>query len=187
VTQCGDCYEPAGRPPEVGDVTGDLCSDTNPTLRSASSCVDPSGLDACTGNPWLDTPFRNYMSYSLSCAIEFTPHQAGRMHCWTEDVLTGWLVPPPPPNAPGTPVLTSQGGGQVLVTWADNSDDETGFRVERARKSGKKWVETQIVADVGADVTSITNSPGSGTFRYRVLSYNANGQSAWSGWAEISN
>jgi len=188
VNQCGDCYEAAGRAPEVGDVTGDFCSDTNPTLRTAYSCADPSGIDACSGNPWLDTPFMNYMSYSNACAIEFTAQQAGRMHCWTEDTLTGWLVGPPPPDAPGTPALTSQGGGQVLVAWADNSDNEDGFEVQREKKSGKnKWGGTTIVANVGMDVNSVIDTPGSGIFRYRVRAYNEHGGSDWSAWAEITN
>jgi hypothetical protein len=108
------------------------------------------------------------------------------MHCWTEDMLSGWLVAAPPPNTPGTPVLTSQGGGQVLVAWADNSNDEDGFRVERMRKQKNRWVESQVT-DVGADVTSILDAPGSGTFRYRVRAYNGTGDSAWSAWSQINN
>ncbi len=188
VNACGGCYEPAGRPPEVGDVTGDLCSDTNPTPANSGVCADPAAPDPCTGNPWLDAPYLNYMSYSNWCYTEFTPQQAGRMHCWTEDVLTGWLVGPPPPNIPGAPELTGQGGGQVLVAWADKSGDEDGFEVQREKKSGKnKWGGTTIVADVGTDVTSVLDTPGAGTFRYRVRAYNEHGASDWSGWTEITN
>ncbi len=186
VTQCGDCYEAAGRSTEVGDVTGDFCSDTNPTPRNNNNCFDPAGADPCSGAPWVGTPFLNYMSYSHGCEFEFTAHQGGRMQCWTEDRLSGWLVAAPPPNTPGTPVLTSQGGGQVLVAWADNSNDEVGFQVERAKKQKNRWVESQVT-DVGADTTSILDAPGSGTFRYRVRAYNGNGDSAWSAWTQINN
>lgn len=184
---CDDCYEKAGDPPELRDVTGDLCSDTNPTPKNTNNCFDPLEPDACSGNPWLDTPYLNYMSYAHTCPDQFTAQQAGRMHCWTNDVLTGWLVPLPPPNTPGTPTVTGQGGGQVLIAWADNSNNETGFEVERQKKSGKKWNGTQLVATVGANVTSVTDVPGSGTFRYHVRAYNAHGDSAWSGWTEINN
>jgi hypothetical protein len=183
VAQCGACYEPAGRSVEVGDNAGDRCSDTNPTLRDATACADPAGTDPCSGNAWTGAPYLNHMGYSHSCASEFTSQQAGRMHCWTLDVLRGWLVPP---NPPGAPTLTPQGGGQILVAWADNSNDELGFRVQREKKSGNKWINTLIIADVPADTTFVTDAPGPGTFHYRVLAYN-DVESAWSAWTQISN
>ena len=91
VPECGDCYEAAGRTPEQGDVTGDRCSDTNPTPTNTNNCFDPAGTDPCSGNLWVSTPYLNYMGYSNFCPIEFTDQQAGRMHCWTSDILTGWL------------------------------------------------------------------------------------------------
>ena len=183
VDQCSACYEPAGRIAEEGDVTGDWCSDTNPTRLNNSFCDDPPGTDPCNGNSWLETPYLNYMSYSNACHDHFTPQQAGRMHCWTSAVLRGWLVSPTPP---GAPTLTKLSGGQVLVEWADNSNDEVGFRVQREKKSGPKWINTQIIADVAANTTSITDAPGTGTFRYRVMAYNG-ADSAWTAWTQINN
>jgi len=92
VPACSDCYEPAGRSAEVGDTTGDFVSETAPTPRNFS-CTDPPGNDQCSGLPWAPTSLTNFMGYGWSCASEFTPQQAGRMHCWTEDVLSGWLQP----------------------------------------------------------------------------------------------
>lgn len=91
VDPCSDCYEPAGRPPEVGDVTGDFCSDTAPTPRNYT-CADPSGTDACSGLGWGATSLTNFMSYGTGCFTEFSPQQAGRMQCWTGAVLQGWLL-----------------------------------------------------------------------------------------------
>lgn len=185
VAQCSDCYEAAGRSAADGDVTGDRCSDTNPGPRNFN-CADPPGTDPCSGNAWVDTPIHNFMSYSLDCATELTPQQSGRIYAWTAQSLTGWLAPPPPPAAPGTPEL-SVSGGTVTISWADNSNDETGFEVQREKKGkGNKWGETATVANVGANVTSTTNAPGSGTFRYRVRAYSGNGASDWTGWAEVS-
>ena len=67
------------------------------------------------------------------------------------------------PNAPGTPGLTKN-GSQITVTWSDNSNDEVGFRVQREKQSGKKWINTLTVTDVPADTTSATDAPGTGTF-----------------------
>jgi serine protease len=104
----------------------------------------------------------------------------------------GVFVPPPPPPpappaAPGTPTLTIIGGGQILVAWADNSANEDGFQVQREKKSGNRWIQTTLVADVPADTTSVNDAPGAGTFRYRVLAYNSLGASSWSAWRQINN
>lgn len=187
---CSDCYEYAGRTSEVGDITGDFCSDTNPTPSNPNNCSDPLDLDPCTGGPWFDTPYLNYMGYSRDCPIEFTPQQAGRMHCWTDHTLSGWLTsppPPPPPAAPGAPVLTPLGEGLIGIEWVDNSADEDGFRIERERRQGR-WRDTTIIATVPANTTSTTDAPGAGTFRYRVQAFsNASGDSSWSGWTQIDN
>lgn len=185
-TQCGPCYEPAGRSVEVGDTTGDFCSDTNATPTNNNNCADPTGVDPCNGQPWVDTPYRNHMSYSNSCADHFTPQQAGRMHAWTDYRLSGLLAPPPPPNAPGTPTLRTT-SGTVTIVWADNSNDETGFEVQREKKSGNKWVGTTTIGSYPANVVYATDTPGSGTFRYRVRSFNENGFSAYTAWAQITN
>lgn len=94
---------------------------------------------------------------------------------------------PTAPADPEAPTLTRLGGGQVLVAWAENSDNEDGFEVQRQQKSGSNWVNTTIVADVGANVTSIIDLPGSGTLRYRVRAYNDIGASEWSAWSQIKN
>lgn len=99
----------------------------------------------------------------------------------------GVFVPPPPaaPAVPGAPVLTKLGGGVVRVVWADNSSNEDGFRVRREKKVGSSWTGTVTVADVGANVTTVNDTPGIGTFRYSVQSYNGVGGSAWSAWTQV--
>jgi len=93
--------------------------------------------------------------------------------------------PPPPPAVPGTPTLTPLTDGQVLIAWADNSSNENGFEVQREKRSGSNWINQVIVANVGENITSAVDTPGSGTFRYRVRAYNGAGNSAWSGWTQI--
>ena len=76
------------------------------------------------------------------------------------------------PAAPSD-LTASASGSSVTLSWADNSSNETAFIVERA--SGKKWVER---GRVGANVTTFTESPGRGTYKYRVSASNASGTSA---------
>lgn len=100
----------------------------------------------------------------------------------------GNRVPPPPtpPAAPGTPTLVKS-GSTVNVFWTDNSNNEAGFEIQREKKlSGNKWGNQSLVGTVGANVTTLSDSPGSGTFRYRVRSYNSAGTSSWTSWAQVT-
>jgi len=90
VTECGQCYERADN--SNGDVAGDFCSDTRPTPTNFN-CNDPSGNEPCTLTPWAPTDPQNYMGYSPDfCINEFSPQQAGRIHCWFAQELTGWVA-----------------------------------------------------------------------------------------------
>lgn len=88
VASCGACYEQAG---SLSDETGDRCADTPPVPLNFS-CASPGTNDPCNGQPWGAVNFNNFMTYSPSvCRNEFSTQQMGRMHCWTELVLAGWL------------------------------------------------------------------------------------------------
>lgn len=111
--------------------------------------------------------------------------------------FTSWavaVVTPPPagqaaaselPQAPAIPAAPSGvaasdfGNGRAMVTWSDNSTNETGFKVERepAFASGE--------VTVGAGATAYVDQCGAGVFRYRVRSFNTAGSSAASGWAQV--
>jgi hypothetical protein len=81
----------------------------------------------------------------------------------------------------GTTVASSS---QITLGWTDNSDNETGFKIERCTGVG---CETNVanfgqIATVGAGVTSYTDtglSPST-TYAYRVRAYNAGGDSSYS-------
>jgi hypothetical protein len=67
---------------------------------------------------------------------------------------------------------------QINLSWTDNSNNETGFKVER---SSDGTTFTQI-ATVGANVTTYadTGLPALTKYYYRVRAYNAGGNSAYS-------
>jgi subtilisin family serine protease len=88
------------------------------------------------------------------------------------DSITINIVDPNVLNAPSN--LTAQvprGSTSVLLRWQDNSDNETGFVLERrSRISGNNWTSwVQVSASISANSTSYTDSPGSGTFEYRIF------------------
>jgi hypothetical protein len=90
VAACGPCYEAIES--SERDRLGDLCSDTPPT-PPWYECSNAVGIDSCTGLSWGDTQPENCMGYTpVSCRYLFTPQQQGRMRCWINDVLSGWIV-----------------------------------------------------------------------------------------------
>ena len=92
----------------------------------------------------------------------------------------------PPPATPGGPTLTKLTGGQVRVAWSDLSSNEEGFEIEREKKVGSLYTGTTLLTS-GANTTNVVDTPGSGTFRYRVRSHNIAGSSAWTAWKSIKN
>jgi fibronectin type 3 domain-containing protein len=64
----------------------------------------------------------------------------------------------------------------IRLTWMDASDNESGFRIERAPSGSTSWTQ---VAQVTANTTTYTNTglPCSTTYQYRVFAYDAIGDS----------
>ena len=90
---------------------------------------------------------------------------------------------PAPPALPAAPSgLTANGVSrtQINLTWVDNSNNESGFRIERCKNANcTNYVQ---VAQVGANVTTFadTGLTKNTTYRYRVRAFNAGGNSAYS-------
>lgn len=89
-----------------------------------------------------------------------------------------------PPAAPSGFSGTAS-GGTVNLTWTDNSDNETGFEIERLRRVGNQWTGSTIFTNDAND-TTFSDTPGNGRWRYRVRAVNAAGASAWSGWLQAN-
>jgi FtsP/CotA-like multicopper oxidase with cupredoxin domain len=100
------------------------------------------------------------------------------------DVATFGSTAPTPPAAPTNLSALLQAGPQALLTWTDNSKDETGFVIERSLDG----VVFSVLAQVGSGVVSYTDSTIStgSTFTYRVAALNSAGSSVYSNTASIS-
>jgi parallel beta-helix repeat protein len=80
-----------------------------------------------------------------------------------------------PPDAPSNLTTAAVASSRIDLQWADNSDDESGFQIER-RVAGGTF---SAVASVGANVTSYSDiglSAGT-TYEYRLSAVNSTGQS----------
>jgi hypothetical protein len=86
-------------------------------------------------------------------------------------------APTMPPTAPDNLRAPSTSRTQVNLAWDDNSDNETGFQVERSPNGASSWAS---VGTVGANVTAFTdtNLAWETTYYYRVRAHNAAGDSA---------
>jgi len=84
-----------------------------------------------------------------------------------------------PLGAPSNLVISSVSYTQAVLSWTDNSDEETGFKVER--RTGIDGTYTQV-GTTGANVTTLTNSGlTQGTeYYYRVRSYIGTNNSEYS-------
>jgi fibronectin type 3 domain-containing protein len=105
----------------------------------------------------------------------------------TQDILT-WTYTPTsvqPPAAPGSLTASAVSGTQINLAWTDNSDNETGFKIER--KTGANGTYSQI-ALVDANVTSFSDTGlSNGTqYFYRVRATNSGGDSAYSNEANAT-
>lgn len=103
----------------------------------------------------------------------------------TRLVTVGSSPPPATPNAPTTLRVRRQSAGLAALTWRDNSTNETGFEIERQRRSGSTWVETTTLT-TAANAVSTTNNAGIGTFRYRIRARNGTAASAWTAYVSIT-
>jgi len=92
VSPCGDCGEYPGSPNP--DTRGDFCADT-PGTPTVTACGSSSDNSSCGDQlPYGYTMPENYMAYTpSSCQTMFSTQQSGRMLCWIDDVMDGWVVP----------------------------------------------------------------------------------------------
>jgi hypothetical protein len=89
------------------------------------------------------------------------------------------VVNPAAPAAPSV-LVASLNGSLVVLTWQDNSTNETGFSIERCPGAG--CTNFAVLATQWPDFPSYTDygALAGVTYRYRVRSYNAGGNSAYS-------
>ena len=80
-----------------------------------------------------------------------------------------------PPTAPTLAAIVAQGSSQAVLSWSDNSNNESGFRVERKTNGA-----FSVIATLSANATAYTDSGlGNGiAYTYRVVAFNADGSGA---------
>lgn len=88
-------------------------------------------------------------------------------------------VPVPPNNLTAT-----VSGSGVALSWTDQSPDETGFKVQRKTSATGNWTDVSTTA---ANATAYSDSGlTAGTYWYRVLATNSNGDSGTSSEVQVT-
>jgi hypothetical protein len=97
---------------------------------------------------------------------------AGRINANNSIDFTLTAPDAPPSDLVASPVSTSQ----ISLSWTDNADDESGFKIKRATVSGGPHSH---IATVAADAESHTDTGlnDGTTYYYRVCAFNAAGNS----------
>ena len=94
--------------------------------------------------------------------------------------IVNGTVAPVPPAAPSNLSATTISSSQINLSWTDNSNNESGFRIERCKNAN--CINYVQIAEVGANITTFadTGLTKNTTYRYRVRAFNAGGNSAYS-------
>lgn len=88
---------------------------------------------------------------------------------------------PQQPNPPSDLTATAISTSQIDLAWSDNSANESGFKIERAKRNAS-FVQ---IAQTGPATTSFSDSglAGNTQYSYRVRAFNRAGNSAYSNTA----
>jgi hypothetical protein len=163
-----------------GDGAGDLCDST-------------PGCGGC-GQPACDTPCAEItttiiVTTSTTSTLPVTTTTSLPPTTTTTSVLpttTTTSVQPTTttttalsiPAAPSNMTATAVSSSQINLSWTDNSNNESGFKIERATSP----TNATEIATVGANVTIYSNTGlnKNTTYYYQMRAYNAAGISTYS-------
>ena len=82
------------------------------------------------------------------------------------------------PAAPSGLTATAVSSSQINLSWTDNSNNETGFKIDQATSSDFSTGLTTVTVGANATTYSATGLSSSTTYYYRVRATNAIGDSA---------
>jgi carboxypeptidase T len=145
---------------------------------------------ACTNFSQIATVGSNVTSYnntglsaSTSYSYRVQAYNAAGNSDYSTTATATTQATPPVPAAPTSLAASAASTSQIALSWKAGDSTQQGFRIERC--SGAACTNFSQVASVGSSVTSYNNTglSASTSYSYRVLAYNASGNSAYSNTA----
>ena len=178
--------------------TGREPGDPLGTMQSEGTIIAGSGSQTGGLSRWGDYSAMR-IDPADDCTFWYTTEylQADGSFNWSTEVGSFKFnsctnTPPPPPAAPSNLVATANGAVEIDLSWIDNSNNESGFKIERctgdAATCDANPTNYVQIATTGANVTSYANTgltPNT-TYSYRVRAYNAGGNSGYSNSAQAT-
>ena len=183
------------KPSNPGDLTAHLFSTNEIILSWVDNSDNESGfkIERCAGagcNNFVQiaSVAANITAYADSglapdtvYSYRISAYNASGSSGYSNTVVdVGTLIPPSSPGSLATRTISSS---QIILSWVDNADNETGFKIERCTGTGcSNFVQIASVA------TNITTYADSGlapdiVYSYRISAYNAAGNSGYSNTA----
>jgi titin len=89
------------------------------------------------------------------------------------------------PTAPSALTATAASSSQINLAWTDNSNNETGFEIQRSLNGTSGWTAVVTTA-AGAVAYANTGLSSSTAYYYRVRASNSAGSSAWTAAANAT-
>jgi hypothetical protein len=133
----------------------------------------------------------NTVSFSVTGLTASTTYQyrvvsfndAGNSSFSNTASATTAAAPPAIPLAPDSLTATPVSSTRINLSWADNSGNESGFKVERCKNPN--CTNFAQIAQVGANVTTFadTSVTKNTAYNYRVRAFNVTGNSSYSNTA----
>ena len=123
----------------------------------------------------------DYNNHTLTWGTQLFGHGTSvRQYC--ESSASDFTIP----AAPGSLTATAVSSSRIDLSWADNSNNEEGFRIESCQGSG--CTNFAQIATVGANVQTYSNTglTAGVTYTYRVRAYNSGGSSTYSNTANAT-
>jgi carboxypeptidase T len=173
-------------------------SQINLTWTDGASAEQGFKIERCTGAGCSDfaqiatvgANATNYSNTGLTASTSYSYRVRAYNAAGDSDYsnAAGAETPAAPalPDAPSNLIATVVSKSQINLTWTDNASNESGFYVERCK--GATCTNFTRIATLATNVTSYANTKltASTTYRYRVLAYNASGNSAYSNIAKAT-
>lgn len=164
--------------------TDNASSETGYRVQSS-----PDGAEWTTLTSSLAPNASTFSDTSLSCGT--TRHyrvqalgDADSAYSNVDDATTNACLQPP--SAPTSLAASAASGTQINLTWTDNSNNETGFRITRT--NGSTTVNIPVPAADGTGTRSHQDAVSCGTsYSYQVLATNSAGDSAYSNTAQVTS
>ncbi|MGZ3721707.1 MAG: fibronectin type III domain-containing protein [Bdellovibrionales bacterium] len=152
-------------------------------IERASASAGPfvSGIGTFTPIKTADANTTSYIDGGLNPSTTYyyrvvAVNAAGSAAPTNEQSATTASTPTTPPSPPSNLVATATAATIINLTWTDNSNNESGFKVERSANNGGSFT---LLAIAAADQTTYQdyNLDPLTTYTYRVRATNSIGDS----------